>query len=73
NATKTVYLWVVGPSNATVFIDDKEVGTTPLKAEVPTGFRKIAVEKLSAANEKTERWVPIFGDTKIRMPRPRGK
>lgn len=67
----TVNVWVVGPSNATVYIDGEEVGTTPLRTKVKTGLRKIGIEKLSATSDKTERWVPIFGDTKIRMPRPR--
>lgn len=66
-------LSIVGPSNATVYVDDKEIGVTPVAVEVQTGFRKVTVEKLSESSEKTERWVPVFGETKVRMPRPRGE
>ena len=63
-------LWIVGPSNATVYVDGKEVGTTPLRVKVTTGFREVGVEKLSSGGKRATRWVPVFGDTKVRMPRP---
>jgi hypothetical protein len=66
-------LSIIGPSNATVFVDDKEIGVTPISVEVQTGFRKVTVEKLSASSERTERWIPVLGDTKVRMPKPRGE
>lgn len=65
-------LGVIGPTNATIYVDGEEIGTTPLEEQVATGFREVAVEKLSAGRDRATRWIPILGETKIRMPRPRG-
>ncbi len=61
------------PSNATIYVEGKEVGTTPKRVTVQGGFRRIGIEKLSQSDERVERWVPIFQHTRLQMPRPRSK
>lgn len=61
------------PSNATIYLEDKEVGSTPKRLSVQGGFHRVGIEKLSQSDERVERWVPVFQHTRLQMPRPRSK
>ena len=64
----TARLEVSGPQDAKIIVDNQPPEPAPLERVVPTGFRKLQVAQGGA---KAIRFVPVFTETTVRMPKPR--
>ena len=64
-----VDLHVAGPVDTTLYLDGEEVGVVPFQETVASHFSELRVELPSG--EAVTRWVPLFENTRLEMPRPR--
>jgi hypothetical protein len=66
----TPHATISEPTGATVTIDGEKVGIVPLQASISAGFAKFKIELGDSA---IERWIPIFTNTELRLPNPKGR
>ena len=68
---RQVELDILETTPATAYIDGTQSGPLPVKKTVMAGFRVVRVELEDHSH--TERWVPVFEDTILKMPVPKAQ
>ncbi len=66
--SSTHRLSILAPPDATVSINGERVGKVPFSGDIKAQFVLVRTETLAAG--ASERWIPLFASTRVKMPKP---